>query len=105
MEGDSPKRSGNVTPKFAAGDKVLVKNVPTIEHTRLPGYLRDRVGVVDTVYPGIYTYLTNTGPDGIGPAMPVYSIRFDPNEIWKDNTDKNVEIYADLYESYLEKPH
>ena len=105
VEGDSPKRSGNVTPKFAAGDKVLVKNVPTIEHTRLPGYLRDRVGVVDTIYPGIYTYLTNTGPDGIGPAMPVYSIRFDPNEIWKDNTDKNVEIYADLYESYLEKPH
>lgn len=105
VEGDLPKRSGNVAPKFAKGDKVYVKNVPTIEHTRLPGYLRDRVGVIDTVYPGIYTYLTSTGPDGIGEAMPVYCVRFDPEEIWKGNTDKKVEIYADLYEAYLDKPH
>src|SRR5262245_40391256 len=105
VEGDSHKRDGAFIPKFAKGDKVLVKNVPTIEHTRLPGYLRDRVGVVDTVYPGLYTYLTSTGPDGIGEAMPVYCVRFEPQEIWKDNTDKNVAIYADLYEFYLDKPH
>ena len=104
VDGDSPKRDGNVTPKFAKGDKVFVKNVPTIEHTRLPGYLRNRLGIVDTVYPGIYVYLTDTGPDGVGAAMPVYCVRFDPEDIWKDNTDKNVEIYADLYEAYLDKP-
>src|SRR5436189_59862 len=69
VEGDSPKRDGAFTPKFAKGDKVFVKNVPTIEHTRLPGYLRDRIGIVDVVYPGNYTYLTSTGPDGVGDAM------------------------------------
>ena len=37
--------------------------------------------------------------------MPVYSVRFDPEEIWPGNTDKKVAIYADLYELYLEKPH
>jgi nitrile hydratase len=105
VEGDSPKRDSAVQPKFAKGDKVLVKNVPSIEHTRLPGYLRERAGVIDVVYPGIYTYLTDTGPDGVGPAMPVYSVRFEPGEIWKGNTESNVEIYADLYEAYLEKPH
>ena len=105
VDGDSPKRNGTFAPKFAKGDKVFIKNVPTIEHTRLPGYLRDRIGVIDTVYPGIYNYLTSTGPDGIGEAMPVYCVRFDPEEIWKDNTDKKVAIYADLYEAYLDKPH
>ena len=85
-----PSASGAMTPKFAKGDKVYVKNVPTIEHTRLPGYLRDQIGVVDTVYPGLYVYLTSTGPDGIGDAMPVYCVRFDPEEIWKGNTDKKV---------------
>jgi nitrile hydratase len=103
VEGDSPKRSGSMTPKFAKGEKVYVKNVPSIEHTRLPGYLRDRVGVVDTVYPDLYTYLTNTGPDGIGEAMPVYCVKFDPQTIWKGNTDAKAEVYADLYEAYLEK--
>ena len=43
--------------------------------------------------------------DGIGPAMPVYCVRFDPEEIWKGNTDKNVSFYADLFEAYLEKPN
>jgi nitrile hydratase len=103
VEGDSPKRDSAMKPRFSAGEKVFVKDVPTVEHTRLPGYLRNRAGVVDTVYPGTYTYLTSTGPDGIGEAMPVYCVRFDPEAIWKGNTEKNVTIYADLYEAYLDK--
>jgi nitrile hydratase beta subunit len=105
VEGDSPKRESAIKPRFSTGDKVVVKNVPTIEHTKLPGYLRNHVGVVETVYPGNYTYLTSTGPDGIGPALPVYDVRFDPEAIWPGNTEKNVVIYADLYEAYLDKPN
>lgn len=105
VEGDSPKRDTNIKPRFSKGDKVFIKSPPTIEHTRLPGFLRNRTGVIDTVYPGTYTYLTSTGPDGIGEAMPVYCVRFNPEEIWKGNTEKNVTIYADLYEAYLEKPN
>jgi len=60
--------------------------------------------VIDTVYAATYVYLTSTGPDGIGDAMPVYCVRFDPEEIWKGNTEGNVVFYADLYEAYLDKP-
>lgn len=103
VEGDSPKRNTDIKPLFKAGEKVVIKNPPTIEHTRLPGFLRNRTGVIDTVYPGTYTYLTSTGPDGVGPAMPVYCVRFDPEDIWKGNTDKNVIFYADLFEAYVGK--
>ncbi len=105
VEGDSPKHDSATKPLFAAGDKVLVKNPPSIEHTRLPGHLRDRTGIVDSVYPATYSYLTSTGPDGIGPAMPVYCVRFDPQDLWKGNTESNETFYADLFEAYLEKPH
>jgi nitrile hydratase subunit beta len=105
IEGDSPKHDSTTKPRFAAGDKVLVKNPPTIEHTRLPGYLRNRTGIVDVVYPGTYSYLTSTGPDGIGPPMPVYTVRFDPEDIWKANTEEHMTIYADLFEAYLDKPN
>src|SRR6267154_2187546 len=88
----APKQGGD-----PAIDQLFVKNVPSVEHTRLPGFLRNRTGVVDTVYPASYTYLTSTGPDGVGDAMPVYCVRFDPEEIWKGNADKNVAIYADLF--------
>jgi nitrile hydratase beta subunit len=104
VEGDSPKRDIKATPRFSKGDKVLVKDVPTVEHSRLPGYLRNHIGTIDTVYDGAYTYLCSTGPDGLGEAMPVYCVRFNPEDIWKGNTEKNVSIYADLFEAYLDKP-
>jgi nitrile hydratase subunit beta len=101
VEGDSPKRSVAVKPEFAVGDSVLVKDVPSVDHTRLPGFLRGHVGVVDVVYPGAYVYLCDTGPDGVGPAMPVYCVAFDPQDLWPDNTESNFTFYADLYAAYV----
>jgi nitrile hydratase subunit beta len=103
VEGDSPKHDTTAPPRFAVGEKVLVKNPPTVEHTRLPGHLREHTGIVDTVYPATYSYLTSTGPDGVGPPMPVYCVRFNPDDIWPGNTEKNETFYADIFEAYLDK--
>ncbi len=104
VEGDSPKRDGAAAPVFATGDAVAVKNVPSVEHSRLPGFLRNRTGTVETVYDGAYAYLCDTGTDGIGPAMPVYCVRFEPQDLWPGNTEPNFTLYADLFAFYLEAP-
>jgi nitrile hydratase subunit beta len=102
-EGDSPKREIKDAPKFAVGDKVKIKNVPAVDHTRLPGHLRGKTGVVSEVYPGAYTYFFSTGPDGIGTPMPTYAVGFKPSQIWGEAlTDKNSTVYADLFEVYME---
>ncbi|MQW86164.1 nitrile hydratase subunit beta [Sinorhizobium saheli] len=101
VEGDSPARDVPVAAEFSVGDVVRIANVPSVEHTRLPGFLRNRTGVVETVYPGAYTYLCDTGPDGIGEAMTVYCVRFDPNELWPGNAEPNFSLYADLYARYV----
>ena len=99
--GDSPKRDVDIQPSFAVGDTVLIKDIPAVEHTRLPGYLRGKKGVVALVYDGCYAYFP--GPaDGIGPAMPIYSVRFDPQEIWGDElAEPGSMVYADLFGLYL----
>ncbi|MDR9777333.1 nitrile hydratase subunit beta [Rhizobium hidalgonense] len=104
VEGDSPKRDTNVSFDFAVGDLVSIKDVPSIEHSRLPGFLRNKSGTVETVYDGAYVYLCDTGTDGIGAAMPVYCIRFEPADLWPGNTEKNFSLYADLYSHYVETP-
>lgn len=102
-EGDSPKRESKAPPKFSRGSKVKVKDVPPEAHTRLPGHLRGRTGVVTEVYEGAYTYFFSTGPDGIGTPMPVYAVAFKPAEIWGQAlSDPNSTFYADLFEAYLE---
>lgn len=99
--GDSPKREVDIQPQFAVGDAVVVKDMPVAEHTRLPGYLRGKPGVIDLVYDGCYAYFP--GPaDGLGPARPSYSVRFDPQDIWGDDmSEPGSVIYADLFELYL----
>ena len=104
IEGDSPKKDVPANPTFSEGDKVLVKDVPSVEHTRLPGFLRNHIGVVETVYPGAYAYLCETGPDGVGPAMPVYCVAFDPQKMWPGNTEPNFTLYADLFAAYVTRP-
>lgn len=102
--GDSPKRDVDVHFDFAVGDAVAIRNVPSIEHTRLPGFLRNKTGTVETVYDGAFTYLCDTGTDGVGAAMPVYCVRFEPGELWPGNAETNFTLYADLYAFYVEAP-
>lgn len=101
QEGDSPKREIEAAPQFKVGDRVAIKTIPVGEHTRLPGYLRGKQGIIDVVYEGAYAYFP--GPvDAIGPAMPVYSVRFDPVEIWgEEKSEAGGAVYADLFEVYL----
>jgi nitrile hydratase subunit beta len=100
-EGDSPERDADVAPAFTVGESIIVRDVHPVEHTRLPGYLRGKLGVIEHVYAKPYAYFFSTGPDGIGPAMPVYSVKFSPIELWGQMSEANTCVYADLFEAYL----
>ena len=81
----------------------VVRDVPPSEHTRLPGHLRGKPGVIETVYDGAYAYFCSTGPDGLGEPMPSYCVRFDPADLWNELSEPgNGAFYADLFEVYLE---
>jgi nitrile hydratase beta subunit len=99
-EGDSPKRA-SAPPRFAVGDRVSIRDVPPLDHTRLPGYLRAKTGEVVHIYEGAYAYFFSTGQDGIGAPMPVYSVKFSPRDIWGDTAEEGASLYADLFEAYL----
>lgn len=99
--GDSGFSEPSEPVRFKAGDRVIVANPAEVEHTRLPGYLRDKPGVIALVYPGNFSYFLPTG-DGIGEAMPVYQVAFDPQDLWGDGMyESNTVIYADLFDAYL----
>jgi len=100
--GDSPYRDIDRVNHFALGQEVKVKNNLVIDHTRLPGYLREKTGIIDLIYDGNFTYFCSTGPDGLGEPMPVYRVRFDPKEIWGELAESNIAVYADLFEAYLD---
>jgi nitrile hydratase beta subunit len=100
-KGDSPRRDV-AHPKFAVGALVRIADVPAAAHTRLPGYLRGRVGTVEQAFEGDYAYFCHTG-DGIGDPMPVYVVAFGPDELWGERAEAGpMTVYAELYEAYLQ---
>jgi nitrile hydratase len=102
INGDSGFHAFEQEPRFSKGALVCVADPDAVDHTRLPGYLRNKRGTVDCVYPGAFSYFVSTGPDGIGQAMPVYRVAFDAADIWgEEKSEPNTTIYADLFDAYL----
>jgi len=106
VKGDSGFHAFEQEPRFSKGTQVRVGDPDAVDHTRLPGYLRNKLGTVDLVYPGAFSYFVSTGPDGIGHAMPVYRVAFNAADIWgKEKSEPNTTIYADLFDAYLLAPN
>ncbi|HEX9446931.1 MAG TPA: nitrile hydratase subunit beta [Dongiaceae bacterium] len=86
---------------FAPGDHVRTKNINPTGHTRLPRYVRGKVGVIDRVQ-GSYVFPdSNAHGAGENPHW-VYSVVFQGSEIWGPEADPTLTIAVDCWEPYLE---
>lgn len=103
--GDSGLRAPVVPPRFKVGDTVYAGDPEAAEHSRLPGFLRNKRGVVTEVYAGAFEYFVSTGPDGLEGPQHVYCVSFDAADIWgAEKSEPNTVIYADLFDTYLQAP-
>lgn len=99
--GASTQRPVDHPPRFAVGDRVVARAVSPAGHTRLPRYVRGKVGTVAIVHGAFVLPDTNAHLRGEQPEY-VYAVRFDANEVWGDRSGGRSSISVDLWESYLE---
>ena len=90
-------------PRFAVGERVRARNLHPAGHTRLPRYVRGRVGRIECrrgafVFPDSNALLKGEQPH------PLYSVRFEAQELWGDRAGPREAVYLDLWERYLERP-
>lgn len=100
-----PSRAAAAPPRFAPGDRVKARNVNPHHHTRLPRYVRDHEGVVesvraDHVLPDVSAHIGARGEPP--PFEHVYTVIFEAREIWGDDGGSKDRVTVDLWESYLE---
>ena len=104
--GDSGLRTPVAPARFAVGDTVYIADPKAADHTRLPGFLRNKKGTVSEVYSGAFEYFVSTGPDGLAGPQQVYCVSCDALDIWgADKSEPNTVIYADLFDAYLLSAH
>ena len=87
--------------RFAAGDRVVTRNVHPTGHTRLPRYARGKRGTIHAVR-GCYVF-PDTHAHGQGEQpQPMYTVCFEGAELWGLSSEPRERVYIDLWEPYLE---
>jgi nitrile hydratase len=100
-KGASARRNVEVQARFRPGQRVRGRTIHPVGHTRLPRYVRGRLGTVDKDH-GVFVFPdTNALFLGEQPQH-VYSVRFDARELWGEQAAAKDSVYVDLWDDYLE---
>ena len=88
--------------RFSIGDRVRTAAVQPPHHTRLPGYARGKVGVIELVHGAHVFPDTNAQELGEDPQW-LYTVAFAAREIWGEAAALQRSIISvDAFEPYLE---
>ena len=99
--GGPTERDPLAPARFAIGDRVRMKNINPPTHTRLPRYVRGRVGVIELKH-GCHVFPdTNSLGQGEDPQW-LYTVTFAGPELWGPEADPTTKVSVDAWESYLE---
>jgi hypothetical protein len=99
--GASARVAEDVEPHFRAGNKVRVRNHNPTTHTRLPGYLRGKRGVVEKDY-GVFAF-PDTHAHGLGEKpQHCYSVRFSARELWGPTAPERDTLRVDVFDDYMD---
>ncbi len=73
-----------MSQRFKLGDKVMVRDVPSLFHTRTQGYTRGHIGVVVGLRPEWVIPEDEAWGRYEGRREPFYMVRFNQTELWSD---------------------
>ncbi|WP_321378765.1 SH3-like domain-containing protein [Rhizobium sp.] len=102
MTGASARVAEDIPANFKVGDKVRAKNVNPATHTRLPRYVRGKIGTIFMDHGVFVTPDTVAHGQGEHPQH-VYNVVFSGDVLWGGNASEKNKVYIDLWDDYLEK--
>ncbi len=89
-------------PRFAAGDRIRVRAHQSAGHTRQPGYVTGKPGIITahlgaTALPDARAARRRAKPEHL------YTVAFQGSDLWGEEAEAGTETRVDLYEPYLER--
>ncbi len=100
-KGSPTLRSNGQPALFQVGQRVRTRVQGVAHHTRLPGYVRGKTGVVERLH-GSHVF-ADTHAQGLGEqAQPLYTVVFEGAELWGASAAPGLRVSVDAWQSYLE---
>lgn len=90
-----------LAPRFQPGQRVRMRNLNPPSHTRLPRYIRGKLGTIERDH-GVFVYPdTHAAGQGEKPQH-VYVVRFTAQELWGPQGGANDELLVDVWDDYMD---
>ena len=89
-------------PHYSVGQQVRAAKHGHAGHTRLPQYVRGRLGVIHA-YHGAHVF-PDLSARGEEVHEPLYSVMFEAAELWPEAAGRRDKVFLDLWENYLIEP-
>ena len=102
-KGSPTERPGASAARFKLGDRVRARAAHVGHHTRLPGYVHGRRGVIERVHgPHVFA---EAHAQGLGEQPQwLYTVAFDGAELWGANATPRLRVSVDAWEPTLDAP-
>ncbi len=100
-KGSPATRDVPVTAGFHKGQSVRGRTMNPIGHTRIPRYVRGRIGSIERDH-GVFVFPDTRSAELGDKPQHVYSVRFASRELWGPEASPRDAVYVDLWEDYLE---
>jgi nitrile hydratase len=97
----SARVDAEIPAQFKTGDKVRARNIHPKGHTRLPRYVRGKVGVIDRDH-GVFIFPDSNAVFAGKKPQHLYSVQFSAQEVWGSDAMPADKVYLDMWDDYLE---
>jgi nitrile hydratase len=99
--GTPAERPATAPARFAIGQHVRTRAGHVEHHTRLPGYVQDKVGTIEHLH-GMHVF-ADAHAQGLGEQPQwLYTVVFDGGTLWGAGAEPGLSVSVDAWESYLE---
>jgi nitrile hydratase subunit beta len=99
--GSPTVRASAALPRFTTGQRVRTRAEPVAHHTRLPAYVRGKVGVIERAH-GAHVF-ADAHAQGLGEQPQwLYTVAFDGAQLWGDDAAPGLTVSVDAWDAYLE---
>jgi nitrile hydratase beta subunit len=100
-KGKPASREVPVAPRFTVGQRVRARNIHPTGHTRLPRYVRGKLGAIH-LHHGVYVFPDTNAASADEKPQHLYSVWFAARELWGEQASGRDAVYLDMWDDYLE---
>jgi nitrile hydratase beta subunit len=98
--GSASQRPSTAPARFAVGQQVRTRAGHVDHHTRLPGYVQGKVGIIEHLH-GMHVF-ADAHAQGLGEQPQwLYTVVFDGAALWGADAEPGLRVSVDAWESYL----